>query len=274
MVALVAAGGLLAGMVMGSAPGRATAMRALGGLPALLRPDLAASAQPAFPAPVLPDLPRPRPDGRHGRCGAPYRGTRPIPGADGDDRAHRAPHGHPRQTSATPSAEPADVAAPPCAPTVRACVDLSANRSWLLRDGQVTYGPVPITHGRQGFRTPPGTFQVAVQEARPRQLDLRRRNAVVRVLQRRCRLPRGQPRPCTRTAASTCRPPRPRPTSPRSRSATSCRWSPEPGRSVPPSVSRSTRAGQRAMASAGSGRMPSRCARSTALTRSETPSFA
>ena len=33
-------------------------------------------------------------------------------------------------------------------------------------------------------------------------------------------------------------------------------------------------AGQRAMASAGSGRMPSRCARSTALTRSETPSFA
>ena len=60
-----------------------------------------------------------------------------------------------------PSAEPADAAAPPCAPTVRACVDLSADRSWLLRDGHVTYGPVPITHGRKGFRTPPGTFQVA-----------------------------------------------------------------------------------------------------------------
>ena len=40
-------------------------------------------------------------------------------------------------------------------------MDLSANRSWLLRDGQVTYGPVPITHGRAGFRTPPGTFTVA-----------------------------------------------------------------------------------------------------------------
>jgi lipoprotein-anchoring transpeptidase ErfK/SrfK len=24
----------------------------------------------------------------------------------------------------------------------------------------VQYGPVPITHGRQGYRTPPGTFRV------------------------------------------------------------------------------------------------------------------
>jgi lipoprotein-anchoring transpeptidase ErfK/SrfK len=52
---------------------------------------------------------------------------------------------------------------PPCAPTARACVELSANRSWLMQDGRVTYGPVPITHGRPGFRTPPGTFQVATK---------------------------------------------------------------------------------------------------------------
>jgi lipoprotein-anchoring transpeptidase ErfK/SrfK len=25
----------------------------------------------------------------------------------------------------------------------------------------VTFGPVPVTHGRPGFRTPPGTFRVA-----------------------------------------------------------------------------------------------------------------
>ncbi|MFB9909628.1 L,D-transpeptidase [Allokutzneria oryzae] len=42
----------------------------------------------------------------------------------------------------------------------RACVDLSSNRTWLLRDGKVVYGPVPITHGREGFRTPVGTFRV------------------------------------------------------------------------------------------------------------------
>jgi len=62
----------------------------------------------------------------------------------------------PRATT-TPSPE----SAPPCAPTARACVDLSANRSWLLQNGRVTYGPVPITSGRPGFRTPPGTFTVA-----------------------------------------------------------------------------------------------------------------
>jgi hypothetical protein len=61
------------------------------------------------------------------------------------------------RTTTTPSPE----SAPPCAPTARACVDLSANRSWLLQNGRVTYGPVPITSGRPGFRTPPGTFTVA-----------------------------------------------------------------------------------------------------------------
>jgi lipoprotein-anchoring transpeptidase ErfK/SrfK len=156
VVALIAAGGLLTGMVLGSAPGvRPAAVRALGGLPELLRPDLVGLAQPAFPAPVLRG-----PDATGGTAGAvpgtataipgPFR-TTPAPGASRS----------PAQASAAPSAEPADAAAPPCSPTVRACVDLSANRSWLLRDGHVTYGPVPITHGRNGFRTPPGTFQVA-----------------------------------------------------------------------------------------------------------------
>ena len=33
-----------------------------------------------------------------------------------------------------------------------------------MRDGRVTYGPVPITHGRTGYRTPPGTFRVTVKK--------------------------------------------------------------------------------------------------------------
>jgi lipoprotein-anchoring transpeptidase ErfK/SrfK len=48
----------------------------------------------------------------------------------------------------------------PCAADVDACIDLSANRSWLIADGDVAYGPVPITHGRPGWETPPGTFHV------------------------------------------------------------------------------------------------------------------
>ncbi|OLF15654.1 L,D-transpeptidase [Actinophytocola xanthii] len=48
----------------------------------------------------------------------------------------------------------------PCDGGTDACIDLSANQSWLLSDGGVDYGPVPITHGRPGWETPPGTFSV------------------------------------------------------------------------------------------------------------------
>ena len=50
----------------------------------------------------------------------------------------------------------------PCdAAGLDACVDLSANQAWLMKDGAVAMGPVPITHGRAGHRTPPGTFKVS-----------------------------------------------------------------------------------------------------------------
>jgi lipoprotein-anchoring transpeptidase ErfK/SrfK len=138
VVTLVVAGGLLAGLVLGSAPGaRTAATRALGALPAPLRPDVVVLAEPAQPA--VPAAPRPDP--------VPTR----IPALP-----PMTPPSLPRATT-TPSPE----SAPPCAPTARACVDLSANRSWLLQNGRVTYGPVPITSGRPGFRTPPGTFTVA-----------------------------------------------------------------------------------------------------------------
>ncbi len=61
-------------------------------------------------------------------------------------------------TAAAPSAAAAKI---PCAPTARACVRLSTNQAWLLRDGKVVSGPVPISHGRTGFLTPTGTFRVS-----------------------------------------------------------------------------------------------------------------
>ena len=63
--------------------------------------------------------------------------------------------------TAAPSAASASAARVPCSATVRACVKLSTNQAWLLSDGEVVRGPVRISHGRAGFRTPPGTFRVS-----------------------------------------------------------------------------------------------------------------
>jgi len=62
--------------------------------------------------------------------------------------------------SAAPAA-PARVDGTPCDANARACVDLSENQAWLIRDGVVEYGPVRISHGKPGYRTPPGTFRVS-----------------------------------------------------------------------------------------------------------------
>ncbi|MGB3444215.1 MAG: L,D-transpeptidase [Actinophytocola sp.] len=48
----------------------------------------------------------------------------------------------------------------PCGAGVDACIDLSANKTWLINDGAVAFGPAQITHGRPGHETPPGTFHV------------------------------------------------------------------------------------------------------------------
>lgn len=62
--------------------------------------------------------------------------------------------------STAPGAVPAAAAGVPCRAGVRACVRLSTNQAWLLRGGRVLTGPVRVSHGRAGFRTPPGTFRV------------------------------------------------------------------------------------------------------------------
>jgi L,D-transpeptidase catalytic domain len=68
----------------------------------------------------------------------------------------------------TPKAKPpapVSVKGTPCRANASACIDLSANRAWLINDGKVQYGPVAITHGRKGFRTPPGSFRVSYKAA-------------------------------------------------------------------------------------------------------------
>lgn len=57
-------------------------------------------------------------------------------------------------------ASPAAAEETPCGPRAAACVDLSAKKAWLTENGKSTYGPVPMSSGKSGYRTPPGTFQV------------------------------------------------------------------------------------------------------------------
>jgi L,D-transpeptidase-like protein len=52
----------------------------------------------------------------------------------------------------------------PCSAAAKACIDLSANTSWLMQNGTVTYGGVPITSGKPGYETPPGTFHVTYKD--------------------------------------------------------------------------------------------------------------
>jgi lipoprotein-anchoring transpeptidase ErfK/SrfK len=74
----------------------------------------------------------------------------------------------PKPTTSKPKPKPAPPPAPtggtPCTITNGACIDLSANKTWLIEGGKVVYGPASITHGRKGYRTPPGTFRVSFKD--------------------------------------------------------------------------------------------------------------
>jgi hypothetical protein len=69
------------------------------------------------------------------------------------------------------SAEPAPAPAPqvasgalvpgtPCTTSARACVDVAARSTWLIEDGAVVTGPVPMRPGDASDPTPRGTFGV------------------------------------------------------------------------------------------------------------------
>ena len=90
---------------------------------------VAAPAQPAVPAAAAPPAPVAQP--------APQPAPRPAP---------------------------ALVSGTPCLTTAHACIDLSQRRTWLIENGAVVYGPVPITSGRPGYRTPTGTYRVQFKD--------------------------------------------------------------------------------------------------------------
>ena len=59
-----------------------------------------------------------------------------------------------------PPPPPLKVKGVPCMGNVSACVRLSTRQAWLLDNGKVLVGPVPITSGKSGERTPTGTHRV------------------------------------------------------------------------------------------------------------------
>lgn len=63
---------------------------------------------------------------------------------------------------AAPAGTAPGIGGTPCTtPTIRACVDLSENRAWLLDGkGTVVHGPVSNSHGATGHETPVGDFVV------------------------------------------------------------------------------------------------------------------
>jgi lipoprotein-anchoring transpeptidase ErfK/SrfK len=72
----------------------------------------------------------------------------------------------------TPAGESAElVDGTPCTVTADACVDLAHNQAWLIEDGHVVRGAVPITHGAPGQETPPGTFAVQSKDQNHRSAE-------------------------------------------------------------------------------------------------------
>lgn len=61
---------------------------------------------------------------------------------------------------AVPPPPPDPTPQSPCPRTAAACVDLDGNRTWLQSGERLSYGPVRMSHGRVGWETPRGTFQV------------------------------------------------------------------------------------------------------------------
>jgi len=149
-VALAVAAGVLAGGVTAAA--RAEPVAVWGAAAGIVAPGSRAPAPiPVAPFPVAPFPAAPIP--------AP---VVPAPGGLGvPPAAVPAPAAPPAPPK---PAVPAKRAGVPCAATVRACIDLAHNKAWLLRGGVVEYGPVPITSGKPGYRTPVGTFRVLSKE--------------------------------------------------------------------------------------------------------------
>lgn len=64
------------------------------------------------------------------------------------------------ETSAAQVAGGPLVEGTPCTTSARACVDLATRQTWLLADGRILAGPVPMSPGAPSDPTPRGVFGV------------------------------------------------------------------------------------------------------------------
>lgn len=64
-----------------------------------------------------------------------------------------------------PPPPPHPVQGTPCLSNVSACVKLSTRQAWLISGGKVLLGPVSITSGKAGERTPIGLHHVIWKDA-------------------------------------------------------------------------------------------------------------
>jgi len=61
-------------------------------------------------------------------------------------------------------ADSANAATAPCGAQVKACVQLHTGTAWLMDNGTVLRGGVPITVGKPAYPTPVGTFHVQYKD--------------------------------------------------------------------------------------------------------------
>ncbi|QYN19464.1 L,D-transpeptidase [Amycolatopsis sp. DSM 110486] len=61
-------------------------------------------------------------------------------------------------------ADSANAATAPCSTQAKACVQLHTGRAWLMDNGKVVRGGVPITVGKPAYPTPAGTFHVQYKD--------------------------------------------------------------------------------------------------------------
>ena len=87
--------------------------------------------------------------------------TAVAPGALQQREAARAPKPAPKPAPKKQAPKKqARPASNPCPASAHACVDIKAQRAWLQRGGNRSYGPVVVSTGRPGQETPRGMFTV------------------------------------------------------------------------------------------------------------------
>jgi hypothetical protein len=90
-------------------------------------------------------------------------GSLTIPAGSLSIGVHTVEVRYPGATYYAPSSESIDISITEnssCPAWARACVDLSSSLSWLQDNGRIVYGPVSVSSGRPGYRTPSGSFEV------------------------------------------------------------------------------------------------------------------